>query len=100
MTYIEDSLAPRTRITLGPGAKTRRRTAVFRFLDATGNPGTTFLCRLDRGKWRACKTPRSFRRLRFGRHVVRVKATDAAGNRETVGAKRRFKVIRKRNGRH
>ncbi|MGZ8665786.1 MAG: hypothetical protein ACXWZM_01600 [Solirubrobacterales bacterium] len=99
-TYVEDSLAPRTRITLGPGVKTRRRTAVFRFLDATGNPGTTFLCRLDRGKWRSCKTPRRFRRLHFGRHVVRVKATDAAGNRETAGAKRRFKVIRKRKSRH
>ena len=93
--YTEDSLAPHTRITLAPGAKTRRRTAVFRFLDATGNPGTTFLCKLDRGKWRPCRTPRKFRRLRFGRHVVRVRATDAAGNRERVGVKHRFKVIRR-----
>ncbi len=99
VTYTEDSLAPRTRITLAPGAKTRRRTAVFRFLDATGNQGTAFLCRLDHGKWRPCRTPRKFRRLRFGRHVVRVKATDSAGNRERVGAKRRFKVIR-RHRRH
>ncbi len=95
VTYVEDSLAPRTRITLAPGVKTRRRTAVFRFLDATGDPGTTFLCKLDRRKWRACRTPRRFGRLRYGRHVVRVKAVDAAGNREPVGAKRRFKVIRK-----
>jgi hypothetical protein len=95
VTYNEDSLAPRTRITLGPGAKTRRRTAVFRFLDATGNPGTSFLCKRDRAKWRPCRTPRKFRRLRFGRHVVRVKATDTAGNSERVGAKRRFKVIRR-----
>jgi hypothetical protein len=96
VTYVEDSLAPRTRITLGPGAKTRRRVAVFRFLDATGDPGTSFRCKLDRGKWRQCRTPRRFPRLRFGRHVVRVKAIDAAGNREPVGAKRRFKVIQKR----
>jgi hypothetical protein len=95
VTYVEDSLAPRTRITLGPGVKTRRRTAVFRFLDATGDPGTSFLCKIDRRKWRQCRTPRRFPRLRFGRHVVRVKAVDAAGNREPVGAKRRFKVIRK-----
>ncbi len=98
VTYTEDSLAPHTRITLAPGAKTRRRTAVFRFLDATGNPGTTFLCRLDHRKWRPCRTPRKFRRLHFGRHVVRVRATDGAGNRERVGAKRRFKVVR-RHGR-
>ena len=96
VTYVEDSLAPHTRITLGPGVKTQRRTAVFRFLDATGDLGTTFLCKLDRGKWKACRTPRRFGKLRYGRHVVRVKAIDAAGNREQAGAKRRFKVIHRR----
>ena len=30
VTYTEDSLAPRTRITMGPGVKTRKRKAVFR----------------------------------------------------------------------
>ncbi len=91
--FVEDSLPPRTRITLGPGTKTRKRGATFRFTDATANPGTKFLCKLDRGKWRSCRTPRKFGHLRFGKHTVRVKAVDAAGNKERLGAKRRFKVI-------
>jgi hypothetical protein len=98
--YTEDSIPPHTRITLGPGAKTRNRSPIFRFTDVTGNPGTTFLCRLDRGKWRSCRTPRHYRRLHRGRHTVRVKAVDAAGNRELVGTKRRFRVIGKARDRH
>ncbi|MFN8161226.1 MAG: hypothetical protein U0R52_09335 [Solirubrobacterales bacterium] len=94
--YVEDSVAPKTLITLGPGVKTRMRTVVFRFRDASGDPGTAFLCKLDRRRWAGCSTPRKFGRLRRGRHTVRIKAIDAAGNREARGAKRRFKVIRRR----
>ncbi len=42
--YVEDSLAPLVRITMGPAAKTRKRTATFRFLDVNGEqPGTSLL---------------------------------------------------------
>lgn len=100
-TYTEDSLAPRTRITLGPGAKTRKRSPVVRFTDATANPGTTFRCKIDKRGWRSCRAPIRLRRLRYGRHIFRVKAIDAAGNREAVGAKLRFKRMRPpRAGRH
>ncbi len=93
--YVEDSTRPLTRITMGPGVKTRKRTAVFRFLDTAGDtPGTTYLCKLDRRKWKPCSTP--FRAKRLGRktHLFRVKAIDPAGNREERPAKRRFKVVR------
>jgi hypothetical protein len=93
--YIEDSTKPLTRITMGPGVKTRKRTAVFRFLDSAGEtPGTTFLCKLDRRKWRACAPPFRAKRLTRRAHLFRVKAVDAAGNREEKPAKRRFKVVR------
>ncbi len=93
--YVEDSNRPVTRITMGPGVKTRKRTAVFRFLDSAGEtPGTSFRCKLDRRKWRPCSAP--FRAKRLGRrmHTFQVKAEDLAGNREQRPAKRRFKVIR------
>jgi hypothetical protein len=93
--YVEDSNRPLTRITMGPGVKTRKRTAVFRFLDTAGEtPGTTFLCKLDRRKWKPCAAPFRAKRLSRSAHTFQVKAEDLAGNQEQRAAKRRFKVIR------
>jgi len=94
--YVEDSTLPLTRITMGPGVKTRKRTAVFRFLDSTGGEaaGTKFLCRLDRRKWTPCTAPFRAKRLSRRAHLFQVKATDLAGNQERKPVKRRFKVIR------
>lgn len=92
--YVEDSTIPHTRITMGPASKTRRHAAVFRFTDTTEDaPGTTFLCKVDRARWKRCSSPLRLRRLHVRRYVVRVKATDVAGNAETRAATRRFKVI-------
>jgi hypothetical protein len=93
-TYIEDSAPPVTRITFGPGVKTRKRSVVFRFTDLSGDPpGTVFLCKLDRRPWRQCHAPWKLSRLAPKSHLVKVKAIDPAGNEETAAAKRRFKVI-------
>jgi hypothetical protein len=92
--YVEDSTAPHTRITMGPASKTRKRAAVFRFTDTTGDaPGTTFLCKVDKGRWKQCSSPLRLRHLRPRRYLVKVKAIDPAGNAETKAAKRRFKVV-------
>jgi hypothetical protein len=94
-TYIEDSSAPRTRITMGPGSRTRRHKAVFRFADTSGDPtGTSFVCKVDKHKWKPCHSPFKLRHLGFHRYVLRVRGTDAIGNAETKPAKRSFKVIR------
>jgi hypothetical protein len=93
-TYIEDSSAPRTRITMGPGAKTRRHKAVFRFADTSGDPtGTSFVCKVGKHKWKPCHSPFKLRNLGFHRYVLRVRGVDAIGNAETKPAKRSFKVI-------
>ena len=92
--FVEDSTAPITRITSGPGAKTRRKKVVFRFADLTGGYGTSFICRVDRRKWRACTAPLKLKKLGHRRHVIKVKGIDAAGNEEQAVAKRSFKVIR------
>jgi hypothetical protein len=92
--YVEDSLTPHTRITMGPASKTRKRKAVFRFTDTTGDAaGTIFFCKFDRRKWTQCKSPLDLRRLHLKRHVLLVKAVDPAGNAETKPALRRFKVV-------
>jgi hypothetical protein len=94
VTYVEDSLTPHTRITMGPAAKTAKRKAIFRFTDTTGNaPGTAFRCRVDRRKWKGCTSPLRLRGLRPRRYLIQVKATDPAGNAEQRGAKRSFRVV-------
>jgi hypothetical protein len=93
-TYIEDSSPPLTRITMGPGAKTRRHKAVFRFADAGEDPlSTSFQCRVNHKRWKPCHSPFKLRRLGFHRYVLRVRGTDEIGNSETKPAKRSFKVV-------
>ena len=95
VTYVEDSTPPHTKITMGPGVKTRHRKVIFRFADiAEDAPGTTFLCKVDHKKWKPCNSPFKLRHLGFRRHSLRVRAIDLAGNAETKAAKRRFKVVR------
>lgn len=84
---------PLTKITYGPGAKTRKRRPVFRFGDATGQPGTRFRCRVDRGRWVSCGSPFKLKRLSLGRHVFRVKGVNAVGTWDERVASWRFKVV-------
>lgn len=94
ISYTEDSTAPRTRITMGPGIKTRKRKAVFRFKDiAEDLPGTTFTCKVDKKKWKPCASPFHLKHLQYGHHLVKIRATDLAGNHERKPVKRRFIVI-------
>lgn len=96
VAYVEDSLTPRTRITMAPGAKTAKRKATIRFTDTTAAlPGTSFLCKVDKAKWKKCSSPLRLKKLKPKKYTVRVKASDSAGNVETKGAKRSFKVIRR-----
>ena len=96
VTYVEDSTAPRVRITYGPAFKTLRRIQTFRFADTTGDLTTSFVCSLDRRPFSRCSSPKTYRHLKVGAHKLRVKATDAAGNHQATAVKRRFKVLRRR----
>ena len=87
-------LIPQTRITFAPGTKTRARRPVFRFTDATGQEGTTFRCKLDRGAWKSCGSPTKLKRLRWGKHTFRVTGVNGAGAQEPGVAKQAFKVVK------
>lgn len=84
---------PRTRITFAPASKTRARRPIFRFTDSTGQDGTSFRCKLDRGRWHDCTSPVKLKRLKLGRHVFQVIAINAVGAPEPVSVKRPFKVV-------
>ena len=86
-------VVPHTRITFAPAAKTRSRNPIFRFTDATGQSGTTFKCKVDRKGWKGCRSPLRLKRLSRGRHVLEIRATNAAGESEPKPVKRSFRVV-------
>ena len=65
----------------------------FRF--ASSEPGSSFACKLDTQRSRACTSPKTYRKLKPGKHVFRVRARDRAGNVDATPAVKRF-TIRKR----
>jgi hypothetical protein len=66
--------APQTRLRGKPSKRTTDRTPTFRFRSDT--PGARFQCKLDRGRYRSCRSPFTPKRLGLGRHVFRVRAKD------------------------
>jgi len=86
-------LTPRTRITFAPASKTHSRSPVFRFVDATGQAGTSFKCKVDRKAWRACGSPLRLKKLSRGKHVLAIEGVNGAGEVEPAPVKRSFKVV-------
>lgn len=85
-----DEPPPGTRITHGPSGTVHTRRATIRF--TSNEPGSTFRCRLDGGRWRQCESAQFYGGLRDGRHVFEVKAIDSSGNADPTPAKRRWRV--------
>jgi CSLREA domain-containing protein len=85
-----DKNPPETVIKRGPKGRSEKHWAKFRF--GSDEAGSTFLCRLDAGPFKPCRSPRLYRHLAPGRHVFRVKALDSAGNMDPSAALRRFRV--------
>lgn len=84
----KDKSAPQTTILK---KRIKGRTAKFKFVSSEA--GSTFQCKLDRGKFKPCRSPKKYRRLKPGKHVFQVRAVDAAGNKDKTPATRRFRVL-------
>ena len=91
-----DLKAPQTRIVARPGALTwaPRRTRLVGFRFAANEARVRFRCRIDRGRFRPCRSPRRYR-VRTGPHTFRVYAIDVAGNRDRSPAMFAFRVRRR-----
>jgi hypothetical protein len=73
----------------------RRHRARVRFRGTDNRPGPlSFQCKIDGGHYLGCQSPKTYRHLAVGRHTVRVRARDAAGNRDGTPAVRRFRIVR------
>lgn len=93
--FAIDTKRPRTRIAKHPRKliRTHRRNVRARFRFASNEPASAFVCKVDRGLLRFCK-PRSVFRFTAGKHVVKVRASDRAGNVDVTPAVFRFRVKR------
>jgi hypothetical protein len=67
-----------------------KRKATFKF--ASGERGSTFSCKLDKKQFRPCTSPKTYTKLKPGKHVFRVKARDSARNLDATPAVKRFKI--------
>jgi hypothetical protein len=65
---------PSTKLLIHPPRRTTNTTALFRFSSGSGRSGAGFQCMLDAAAWKACRSPRVYRHLGPGRHVLRVRA--------------------------
>lgn len=81
----------RLRLSSHPKAMGSSRTA--RFVFAVNRPGAGFRCRLDRGRYLPCKSPRVYRQLKVGRHTFAVVATGPGGAVEGTAVKFSWRVL-------
>jgi hypothetical protein len=95
-TAARDTMPPATHALHRPPATvfthSRRRTVSISF--AASEAGSRFRCRLDRGAYRPCRSPRRYT-VGLGRHAIRVFAVDAAGNRDRSPVVIGFRVRRR-----
>ena len=93
--FTIDTRAPRTRIAKHPRklVRSRHRRARVVFVFRSSQAGSSFFCKVDRDLLKPCRR-RLVLRLEAGRHVVRVRARDEAGNFDRTPAVFRFRVKR------
>ncbi len=81
---------PKPTLSERPDAQSPSTRARFGFV--ARRPGARFECRLDRARWRTCRSPVLFAGLAVGRHRFSVRAADRQG-RHGAAAKFRWTVL-------
>jgi hypothetical protein len=88
--FTIDTIAPDTSIDSGPSGPTQEVRPSFFF--GSGDPGSTFECRVDGGGFSPCDSPFKTHALLNGPHSFSVRATDEAENTDPTPAIRRISV--------
>jgi hypothetical protein len=83
------SVSPDTRIAKAKISQANDR-ATFRF--SSTEPGSTFVCRIDRKPAKPCHSPKSYGHLKAGKHGFSVDAVDAEGRADPTPALRKFRI--------
>jgi parallel beta-helix repeat protein len=84
-----DTSAPNTKIANKPALK-GRRTAKFDFTATIA--GSSFECKFDKQPFKPCGSPKTYRKLKAGKHVFKVRAVSPAGVADSTPAIKKFKV--------
>jgi hypothetical protein len=87
-----DTTAPRTSLRTAQINQAKSR-ATFRF--RSSEPASRFRCKLDSRPFKACTSPKTYKKLKAGKHVFRVKARDQAGNVDATPTVKRFRITRR-----
>jgi hypothetical protein len=90
--------APTTAITKSPAAKTTAKTATFKFTSNTKH--VTFHCSLDGKKAAACTSPKSYKKLKAGKHTFSVYAVNPKTKLSDKSPAKKSWTIKKKPGRH
>jgi hypothetical protein len=86
---VHDSEPPQSKINkLIVDSDHHRATIKF----GSSEPGSSFECKVDHKPWRFCRSPKTIKHLEPGRHTVKVRARDAAGNLDASAAVRSFRI--------
>jgi glucose/arabinose dehydrogenase len=83
---------PRASLQAHPAKRTHSSTARYEF--ASSPPGAGFECKLDKGAWRTCRSPKVYTHLKSGSHMFSVVAIAAGGQSEP--AKFSWRVLPKK----
>ncbi len=84
-SWVIDTTAPDTSITVKPADPTNQQSASFTF--TATEAGSTFECQMDNGGYSSCTSPKTYSSLAVGQtHTFDVRATDAAGNTDASSA--------------
>jgi len=75
--FTVDTVRPNTKLTKKPPHRFFKPKVRFTF--TSSEPGVHFQCQLDQRSWQRCHSPLRYS-VRFGRHTLKVRAVDAAGN--------------------
>ena len=72
----------------------KKRTATFKFKGSGGLGKITFQCKMDKKKYASCKSGKTFKKLKPGKHILRVRAKDSRGKVDTTPASKKFSIKR------
>ena len=85
-TWTVDTTEPGTTMNSAQSTLTNNTSSSFTFSGTDLNGVASYVCSLDGGAFAPCASPTSFTGLSDGDHTFTVKAVDAAGNVDSVGA--------------
>lgn len=92
-SFTVDTVAPQSTFTKKPAKKVFGKKVKFAF--SSDDAAATFQCKRDDKSWKPCSSPFRWKSLKLGKHVLLVRAADAAGNVDATPARYRFKRIPK-----